>query len=80
MANGTYPPGSIYKMIVGVELLERKLINSSWEVSCPGYYEFYDRTFKCWKEEGHGIVNLEKAISESCDTFFYQAIQKVELD
>ena len=80
VANGTYPPGSIYKMIVGVELLERKLINSNWEVSCPGYYEFYDRTFKCWKEEGHGKVNLEKAISESCDTFFYQAIQKVELD
>ena len=80
VANGTYPPGSIYKMIVAVELLERKLIDKDWSVTCPGYYEFYDRTFKCWKEEGHGEVNLEKAIAESCDTFFYQAIQKIELD
>ena len=80
VANGTYPPGSIYKMIVAIELLERELINEDWEVFCPGYYEFYDRTFKCWKEEGHGKVILEKAIAESCDTFFYQAIQKVELD
>ena len=80
VANGTYPPGSIYKMIVAVELLERKLIDKDWSVTCPGYYEFYDRTFKCWKEKGHGEVNLEKAIAESCDTFFYQAIQKIELD
>lgn len=80
VANGTYPPGSIYKMIVAIELLERKLVNEEWEVFCPGYYEFYDRTFKCWNEIGHGKVNLKKAITESCDVFFYQAIQKVEID
>ncbi|NCG34529.1 MAG: hypothetical protein GWO78_00825, partial [Dehalococcoidales bacterium] len=80
VSNGLYPPGSIYKMIVAVELLERKLVTESWEVFCPGYYEFYDRTFKCWNENGHGNVNLEKAIVESCDVYFYQAIQKVEID
>ena len=61
VANGTYPPGSIYKMIVAIELLERELINEDWEVFCPGYYEFYDRTFKCWKEEGHGKVSFRKS-------------------
>ena len=80
VANGTYPPGSIYKMIVALELLENKKVTKEWEVFCTGSYEFYDRVFHCWSEFGHGKVNLQKAIVESCDIYFYQAIQNVDLN
>lgn len=80
VTNGTYPPGSIYKMVVGVELLEKRLVTMDWSVFCSGDYEFYDRTFRCWNEYGHGKINLEQAIVQSCDVYFYQAIQNVDID
>ena len=80
VANGTYPPGSIFKMVVAIALLEKNLITTQTEVFCTGSYEFYDRTFGCWNENGHGKVNLEQAIVQSCDVYFYQAIQKIKLD
>ena len=79
-ANGMYPPGSIYKMVVAVELLEKNLVNKNWSVFCTGEYEFYDRVHKCWDKNGHGTVNIESAIAQSCDVYFYEAIQKVRLD
>ncbi len=80
VTNGTYPPGSIYKMVVGVELLEKRLVTTDWSVFCTGAYEFYDRTFRCWDENGHGKINLEQAIVQSCDVYFYQAIQNVDIN
>ena len=80
VTNGTYPPGSIYKMVVGVELLEKQLVTTDWSVFCTGEYEFYDRTFRCWNENGHGKINLEQAIVQSCDVYFYQAIQNVDIN
>jgi penicillin-binding protein 2 len=80
VANGTYPPASIFKMIVAIALLENKLISTNMEVFCTGSYEFYDRTFGCWSEFGHGKIDLEQAIVQSCDVFFYKAIQKIKLD
>ena len=79
-SNGLYPPGSIYKMVVAVELLEKKLIDKKWTAFCTGEYEFYDRAHKCWDKNGHGAVNVESAIAQSCDVFFYEAIQKVKLN
>ncbi len=79
-ANGVYPPGSIFKMVVAIALLEKKLINPQVEIFCSGSYEFYDRTFGCWNQNGHGKINLEQAIVQSCDVYFYQVIQKIKLD
>ena len=80
VSNGLYPPGSIYKMIVAIELLEKKIVDKDWTAYCKGEYEFYDRVHKCWDENGHGTVNIEAAIAQSCDVYFYEAIQKVRLD
>jgi len=80
VANGLYPPGSIFKMVVAIALLEKKLINPQDEIFCPGSYHFYDRTFGCWKPNGHGNTNLEQAIVQSCDVYFYQVIQKIKLN
>jgi penicillin-binding protein 2 len=67
-------------MVVAIELLEKKLVDKEWTAHCKGEYEFYDRVHKCWDENGHGVVNVEAAIAQSCDVYFYEAIQKVRLD
>ena len=78
--NGIYPPGSIFKMVVAFEILEKELLSPEWSVNCTGEYEFYDRIHRCWAEDGHGKINLEQAIVQSCDIYFYESIQKIKLD
>ena len=78
--NGIYPPGSIFKMVVAFEILEKELLSPEWSVNCTGEYEFYDRIHRCWTEDGHGKINLEQAIVQSCDIYFYESIQKIKLD
>ncbi|MFN6953136.1 MAG: penicillin-binding transpeptidase domain-containing protein, partial [Albidovulum sp.] len=49
-------------------------------VSCPGYIEFGERRFHCWKRSGHGTVRLSRSLSESCDVYYYEIAQKVGID
>ena len=79
-SNGLYPPGSIFKMIVTLELLQKKIVSPDWSVICTGEYEYFDRVHRCWDENGHGKINMEQAIAQSCDIYFYEAIQKIKLD
>ena len=76
----TYPPGSIFKLILGSIALEYKIVDLSWQVQCNGIYDFHGTQFACWKEEGHGVVNLSKAIQKSCNIYFYNLMQKVDFD
>jgi penicillin-binding protein 2 len=76
----TYPPGSTYKMVTALAGLARGAISEDTVFYCPGYYRFGNRTYRCWKRGGHGPVNLKKAITESCDVFFYQVGQRVGVD
>ena len=78
--SGQYPPGSIFKLITLFPLIEEKKILSNWETFCGGSYNFGDRIFNCWKEEGHGTVNMEKAVAQSCNIYFYQAVQSIPLE
>jgi penicillin-binding protein 2 len=66
-----YPPGSTHKVIVAAALLEEKVITPQSRVFCPGSFRYGGRTYRCWKKEGHGSVDLLKAIQQSCDVFFY---------
>ena len=68
---GRYSPGSIFKMAVGLAGLEEGIITPEFRTYCSGGQTFYGRYFKCWKKGGHGSVDLRKAISESCDVYFY---------
>lgn len=77
---GEYPPASTYKIVPAMAALEEGLIDEDTTVFCPGYYKFGDREFRCWKEGGHGTVDIVKALSESCDVFFYQAGLKLGVD
>ena len=69
---GQYPPGSIFKILVAMAGLEEKLITPETTFQCTGSYPFGNREYQCWKKEGHGQVNLRKALVESCDIYFYQ--------
>jgi penicillin-binding protein 2 len=68
---GTYSPGSTFKMAVGLAGLEEGVITPDFHVYCGGGQTFYGRFFRCHKATGHGSVNLAHAIEQSCDVFFY---------
>src|SRR6478609_9503393 len=68
---GTYSPGSTFKMAVALAGLEEGIITPDFKVFCPGHANFYGRDFKCWKHAGHGAIDLAHAIQQSCDVYFY---------
>jgi penicillin-binding protein 2 len=78
--SGAYPPGSTFKMVTALAALEAGVVNADTKVSCPGYIEFGERRFHCWKRAGHGTVRLERSLSESCDVYYYEIAQKVGID
>ncbi|MDP9291709.1 MAG: penicillin-binding protein 2 [Verrucomicrobiota bacterium] len=67
-----YPPGSTFKVAVGVAALESGAIKLNDEFDCPAAMEIGNRTFKNWKKEGTGMLNFAQALTQSCDTYFYQ--------
>jgi len=69
---GQYAPGSTFKVIIVLAALERGIASRDKKFSCSGAFPFKDRVFRCWKEEGHGTLNLKEAIIHSCDVYFYQ--------
>ena len=77
---GEYPPGSTYKIITAMAGLEEGVIDEDTEVFCPGFYRFGNRTYRCWKKGGHGQVKLNKAITESCDVYFYKVGELLGVD
>ncbi len=80
ITNGTYPPGSTFKMVVAAALMEQGLASSNYTVNCTGSYTLGDRTFGCWNPTGHGEVDLEQAIVQSCNVFFYKAVQQLGIN
>ena len=77
---GVYPPGSTFKMMVGLAGLDAGVIHSHSTVFCPGYFYLGSHQFNCWKKEGHGTVSVREAIMGSCDTFFYTVAQRLGID
>ncbi|MFQ5776926.1 MAG: penicillin-binding protein 2 [Terriglobia bacterium] len=74
-------PGSVFKVIVAAAALEERLFDpESYTVRCPGWARHYGRTFRCWRPNGHGEVNLHRAIVESCDVFFYQVGRELGIE
>jgi penicillin-binding protein 2 len=78
IVQGQYPPASTYKIVTAIAGLAEGVITPDSLVWCPGAYRFGNRTYRCWKYEGgHGSVNLKRALSESCDVYFYQVGQRL---
>lgn len=77
---GAYPPGSTFKVVTALAALEAGVLDFETRVRCPGYIDFGGTKFHCWKHGGHGTVNLERSLQESCDVFYYEIAQKVGID
>ena len=73
-----YPPGSTYKMLIALAALEEGVISPTQKVNCKGGHRLGNRFFKC--THFHGKVNMQQAIEQSCNTYFYQLILKVGID
>lgn len=69
-----YPPASPFKLALAAMALRRGLIDLHTRMPepCRGAYQYGNRAFKCWKHTGHGSLDLEGAIAQSCDVYFYQ--------
>lgn len=78
---GTYPPGSTWKLASAIVALENGLVrlDERMPVPCTGGFQYGNRYFKCHKKTGHGSLTLAQAIEQSCDVYFYQLGLKVNL-
>jgi penicillin-binding protein 2 len=72
-------PGSTFKILMAVAGWQEG-IAQNLHINCAGSAEFYGRRFGCWVKGGHGPVDLEKAIYQSCDVFFYTLAEKLGID
>ena len=79
---GRYPPGSTIKPIIGLAGIEHKKTFWWKKIKDPGWYKLKneDHLYRDWKKEGHGKVNLDKAIYQSCDTYFYDLALHLGID
>ncbi len=77
---GLYPPGSVFKVAVAYAALATKTVTPDQAIFCPGEYRLGTSVYKCWKPQGHGNVDMIRAISESCDVYFYQVGETLGID
>ena len=75
-----WPPGSTFKLMVGLAGLNNGTITPATTVYCPGQFFLGDHKFNCWKEGGHGTVNFHDAVAQSCDTFFYTVGERLGIE
>jgi penicillin-binding protein 2 len=79
---GQYPPGSTIKPFIGLAGLELGVTGSHSKTFCPGYYTLpgNSRKYRDWKRTGHGTVDLNIAIGQSCDVYFYDLALSLGID
>jgi len=77
---GLYPPGSTIKPIVALSALENDVVSTKKYVECRGSIELYGQTYHCWKEKGHGFMNMRSGIKQSCDVYFYEVSRRLGVD
>ena len=79
---GLYPPGSTIKPFIALAGLEYEAISPQQKLLCPGYYQLpgVSHRYRDWKKGGHGAVDLSRAITESCDVYFYRLASILGID
>ncbi|HEY5900127.1 MAG TPA: penicillin-binding protein 2 [Burkholderiales bacterium] len=78
--SGLYPPGSTFKPYLALGALETGKRRPSSSIFDPGYFDFGGRRFRDDKKGGHGVVDLYKSITESCDTYYYHLANDMGID
>lgn len=78
--DGLYPPGSTFKPAVALSALDAGAITPDFTVFCTGSLPFGNHIFHCWKKHGHGHVDLQRGIAQSCDVYFYTVARRLGID
>jgi penicillin-binding protein 2 len=77
---GQYAPGSLFKVVMALAALEEGVITPSTTFYCPGYLSIYNTVFRCHKASGHGVMDVHRALTQSCNVFFYQVGVRLEIE
>lgn len=77
---GTYSPGSTFKIVVAAAAMEEGIATPDYRVYCGGGATFYGRYFQCHRRGGHGWVDMRHAIEQSCNVYFYTLGQMLGVD
>lgn len=79
---GQYPPGSTIKPVMALAGLEHGVVEPDERMFAGPYYRLPNRSrkYRDWKAGGHGWVDLGKAITQSCDVFFYDLAYRLGID
>jgi penicillin-binding protein 2 len=80
LTQGTYSPGSTFKILMATAALSEGLITPDYKVYCPGSFTIYGHEFHCDKKEGHGTLDLRHALEQSCDVYFYKLASMMKID
>ena len=77
--SGQYAPGSTLKPVVGLAALKFKIVDPSYRMYAGPYYQIpgFQRHYRDWREQGHGLVDLSLSITQSCDVFFYDTAYRM---
>jgi penicillin-binding protein 2 len=78
--NENYHPGSTFKVVTSLAGLESGVIGPGNTIFCNGGYTMGNHRWRCDKPDGHGALNIEKALQFSCDVFYYAVGDKAGLD
>ncbi|MDR0965521.1 MAG: penicillin-binding protein 2 [Myxococcales bacterium] len=79
-AQAHYPPGSTWKIVTALAALETKTVTPQTQLSCGGGYTLGKRRWRCWRESGHGNMNLRDSLKHSCDTYYYAISDRMGVD
>ncbi len=79
---GIYPPGSTIKPFMALAGLELGLRKPSDSINDPGFFSLPNSShqFRDWKRGGHGVVDLRRSISQSCDVYYYKLAVDMGVD
>ena len=79
---GQYPPGSTIKPFFALAGLEHGVVTPEDRVFCPGFYSLpgIRHRWRCWRRQGHGHMDMEDAVTQSCDVYFYDLAYKLGID
>lgn len=77
---GLYAPGSTFKLAVSMAALESRLVTPADIVFCPGYFDLGQARFHCWRQGGHGPLDMRGGLKNSCDVYFYETAKRIGID
>ena len=77
---GQYPPGSIFKIVMGFAILNEKIARSDEKIRCHGTFPFGKKIFRDWKKGGHGPIDFIQSLAQSCDVYYYTNGHKLGIE